>query len=135
MSTIYNMKIAITYEKGLIFQHFGKTPSFLLVEAEGKELKSTDVVSTEGSGHSALIQFLAERKVDTVICGGIGDGARNGLEAIGINVVAGQIGSAEAALHFYLNGDLKDNPAGKCNHHHTGDHDCGSHDCGSHSCH
>ena len=129
------MKIAITYEDGMIFQHFGKSPNFLIGSAENKKVISSQVVSTEGSGHSLLIKFLKELNVDTVVCGGIGQGARDGLEAEGINVIAGQSGSADAALHFCANGDLKDNPAGKCNHHHgdsCSNHSCADHSCGSH---
>lgn len=128
------MKIAITYDEGMIFQHFGKSAQFLIGTAEEKKVTSSQVVSTQGSGHSLLIQFLKELQVNIVVCGGIGQGARDGLEAEGIKVIAGQSGSAEAALHFCANGDLKDNPAGKCNHHH-GDNcsnNCGSHSCSSH---
>ncbi|AEE15709.1 NifB/NifX family molybdenum-iron cluster-binding protein [Treponema brennaborense] len=124
------MKIAITYENGDIFQHFGKCPSFLIAETDGKSITSSNVVSTNGSGHSALFQFLKDLGVDTVICGGMGQGARDALENGNIRVVAGQSGAAEAALRFFLNGDLKDNPAGKCDHHHEGSaHTCGEHGC------
>ena len=127
------MKVAITYENQEIFQHFGKSPAFLIAEAEGKNIISTEIVPTDGAGHSALIQFLKDRNVNAVVCGGIGQGARDGLENAGMEVISGQKGSAEAALHFYLNGDLKDNPAGRCNHHHgEGGHSCGNHGCGKH---
>ncbi len=124
-------KVAITYENGEIFGHFGKCPSFLIADTDGKTVLSKNIVPTNGSGHSALFSFLAELGVHTVICGGIGQGARDALENGKIEVIAGQSGSAEAALMFYLNGDLKDNPAGKCNHHHTDGHACGEHGCGS----
>lgn len=119
------MRIAVAYEDNEIFQHFGRTPAFLIAEAEGRTLRGTEVVSTAGAGHSALAGFLAERGVSVVICGGIGQGARDGLEGAGIDVVSGQSGSAEAALRFYLNGDLKDNPAGGCGRHGDGGHSCG----------
>lgn len=123
-------KIAVTYENNEIFQHFGKAPAFLIVTAEEKQIVSTEVVSTNGSGHSALFQFLADKGINTVICGGIGQGARDALASGGMKVIAGQSGSAEAAVRFYLNGDLRDNPAGQCNHH----HDAGGHSCGEHGC-
>lgn len=126
------IKIAVAYENGEIFQHFGRTPAFLVGKAEGKILESSEILSTGEAGHSALVQFLKEHDVSVVICGGMGQGARDALAAEGIEVISGQIGSAEAALHFYLNGDLKDNPAGRCNHHHgNGGHSCGEHGCGT----
>ncbi|HIW37064.1 MAG TPA: NifB/NifX family molybdenum-iron cluster-binding protein [Candidatus Treponema faecavium] len=121
------MKIAVAYDNGEIFAHFGKCPSFLIADTDGKSVLSKEIVSTNGSGHSALFGFLAERGVSVVICGGIGQGAREALAGGNIAVIAGQSGSAEAALMFYLNGDLKDNPAGSCSHHHGEGHSCGEH--------
>ena len=121
-------KIGIAYENGQIFQHFGKTPSFLIAETEGKQILSQKVVSTNGEGHSALVDFLAGLDVNVVVCGGIGQGARDALAAGNMEVIGGQEGSAEAALMFYLNGDLRDS-GGCCGHHHGEGHSCGEHGC------
>lgn len=130
------MKVAVTYDEGEIFQHFGKTPAFLFAEIEGKKIVSQTVEQTGESGHSALFGFLKSRGVDAVVCGGIGQGARDALSSGGISVIAGQSGSAEAALAFFANGDLKDSPAGTCSHHHGGGHQCSHHDdsCSSSTC-
>lgn len=126
------MKVAIPYDNGEIFPHFGKSPAFLIAEIEGKSIRSQEVVPTEGSGHSALVDFLKSRGIDAVVCGGIGEGARNGLSGADITVIAGQGGSAEAALVFFANGDLKDASSGVCDRHHgRGGHD-GSHSCPHH---
>lgn len=129
----YNMKrIGIAYEDGQIFQHFGKTPAFLIAEAEGKQIISQEIVSTNGEGHSALFNFLSGLGVQVVICGGIGQGARDALVEGGMEVIGGQMGSTEAALMFYLNGDLRDSGGGCCghhHHHHGEDHACGEHGC------
>ena len=45
------MKIAVTYEAGLVFQHFGHTAAFKIYEVEGGEVKSSQVVDTQGHGH------------------------------------------------------------------------------------
>ena len=73
------MRIAVTYENGNIFQHFGHTEQFKIYEVEGSEIKNSEVVDTNGSGHGALADFLKERKVDKLICGGIGGGAKAAL--------------------------------------------------------
>lgn len=127
-------KIAIAYENGQIFQHFGKTPSFLIAETEDKKILSRKTVSTNGEGHSALFQFLAGLGVNVVICGGIGQGARDALSEGGMEVIGGQLGFAEAALMFYLNGDLRDTGEGCCGHHHGEGHSCGHHHEEGHSC-
>lgn len=129
------MVLAVTSENGEIFQHFGKCPGFEIYHIERNKIISKDYVSTNGSGHSLLFEFLKERNVEVLICGGIGQGARDALASGNIKVISGQLGSSEAAVNFYLSGDLKDNPVGGCcSHHHSGgeSHTCGSHGCGSH---
>ena len=76
------MKIAVTYENGEIFQHFGHSEAFKLYEVEGGEVKSSEVVPTNGSGHGALAGFLRERGVEVLICGGIGAGAQTNQDTI-----------------------------------------------------
>ena len=83
------MKVAVTYENGEVFQHFGHSEAFKLYEVEGGEVKSSEVVPTNGSGHGALAGFLRERGVEVLICGGIGAGAQNALAEAGIKLYGG----------------------------------------------
>lgn len=132
------MKIAVTYENGNVFQHFGHTETFKIYEVEGDKIVSAEVVDTNGSGHGALSGFLKAHKVDVLICGGIGGGARMALVEAGILFFGGVSGSADEAVINYLNDNLEFNPDVKCNHHdheHGEGHTCGNHGCGSHSCH
>lgn len=67
------MKIAVTYENGLVFQHFGKTEEFAIYEFDHDlKLVSKKVTGTMGTSHGALAPFLASLGVDAVICGGLG---------------------------------------------------------------
>ena len=91
------MKIAVTYENGQIFQHFGHTAQFKLYEVEDGKIVYSEVVDTMGSGHGALAGMLAALRVDAVICGGIGGGARMALSVFGIKIYGGVQGSADAA--------------------------------------
>ena len=75
------MKIAVTYDNGQVFQHFGHTEQFKIYEVEDGKVVAAEVVDTNGQGHGALGGFLAEQGVDVLICGGIGGGARNALAA------------------------------------------------------
>lgn len=131
------MKIAVTYDNGNIFQHFGHTETFKIYTVEGKEIINSEVVPTAGSGHGALAGFLTSHQVDVLICGGIGGGAKMALAQAGIQLMGGVSGSADDAVAAYLTGKLIFNPNVMCNHHdeHHGEgHSCGSHDhsCGSH---
>ena len=130
------MKIAVTYENGEIFQHFGHTEAFKVYETENNKIVSSKVVDTNGSGHGALAGLLQELKVEVLICGGIGGGAQMALNDANIKLFGGVSGDADKAVEAYLNGELLYNPDVKCNHHDHGEgHTCGNHDCGSHSCH
>ena len=129
------MIIAVTYEGGMIFQHFGHTAAFKIYEVENNEIKSARVVETGGSGHGALAGFLTEQGVDTLICGGIGGGAQMALADAGIKLYGGVSGDADDAVEALLAGELLYDPCVRCSHHdHEHDHSCGDHGCGSHSC-
>ena len=130
------MKIAVTYEAGLVFQHFGHTAAFKIYNVEDGQVVSSQVVETNGFGHGALAGFLQELGVDTLICGGIGGGARMALADAGITLYGGVYGDADDVVQDLLAGVLSYNPNVQCNHHHDhGEgHSCGSHGCGG-SCH
>lgn len=125
------MKIAVTYENGSVFQHFGHTGQFKVYDVEGNKITQSVVVDTNGSGHGALAGFLKERGVDTLICGGIGGGARSALNEVGIKIFGGVTGSADNAVTALIAGNLEFNPNAVCTHHGEG-HAEGAHTCGSH---
>lgn len=133
------MRIAVTYENGNIFQHFGHTAFFKVYDVQDGSVVASQVVSTGGSGHGALAGVLNALNADVLICGGIGGGAQAALANAGIRLFGGVSGSADAAVAAFLAGELEYNPNVMCNHHgehhHEEGHACGSHGCGSHSCH
>ena len=132
------MKIAVTYENGNVYGHFGHTAAFKVYEAENGKVLSARVVDTNGSGHGALAGLLASLGVDVLICGGIGGGARIALMEAGIAIYGGVTGDADEAVELFLSNTLNFDPNARCSHHdhHHGEgHTCGSHGCGSHSCH
>lgn len=129
------MKIAVTYDNGVIFQHFGHTEQFKLYDVCDGEIVSSQIVDTNGSGHGALAGILSSMNVDVLICGGIGGGAQVALSSAGIQLYGGVSGSADAAVAAFAAGNLAYNPDVRCSHHdsHHGDgHTCGDHGCGNH---
>ncbi|OUQ29084.1 peptidylprolyl isomerase [Lachnoclostridium sp. An131] len=127
------MKIAVTYDDGNIFQHFGKTEFFKVYEVEGGKVVSSEVIGSNGVGHGALAGLLADRSVDVLICGGIGGGAQAALEQAGVELCAGAEGDADQAVEAYLRGELVSSGANCDHHHHEEGHSCGGHEEG-HSC-
>ena len=130
------MRIAVTYENGEIFQHFGHSEQFKLYDPENGKITGEQVVDTNGSGHGALAGFLQAAKVDALICGGIGMGAQMALADAGIRLYAGVQGSADAAAQALASGTLEYDPDARCDHH--GEHHdggCGHDHCADHHCH
>ena len=126
------MKIAVTYDNGNIFQHFGKTEFFKVYEVEDNKVISSEVIGSNGTGHGALAGLLADQGVDVLICGGIGGGAQAALEEAGVELCAGARGDADQAVEAYLKGELVSTGA-NCDHHHEEGHSCGHHEEG-HTC-
>ena len=120
------MKIAVTYEKGEVFQHFGHTAQFKVYNVDDNKVTSSEVLSTNGSGHGALSAFLGDLGVNKLICGGIGSGAKTALAEKHIEIFGGVSGDADQNVKDLLAGKLVWDPEKVCSHHHEGDgHDCG----------
>lgn len=135
-----NMRIAVTYEDGQVFQHFGHTEQFKIYDVSDGKILGGQVVDTQGQGHGALTGALARYGVDTLICGGIGLHAQTALSEAGIRIYAGVQGPADDAAQALAEGRLDYHPAADCGHHEHHDHhgECGEGGCahtGGHSCH
>lgn len=133
------MKIAVTYDNGQIFQHFGHCENFKIYNIEAGSVVSASVENAAGSGHGALAGFLKTLGVETLICGGIGGGAQAALAEVGIQLFGGVSGDADSAVKSLLEGNLVYNANVKCSHHgeghaHGEGHNCGNHHGGNHSC-
>ncbi len=129
------MRIAVTYENGEIFQHFGHTEQFKLYDVEDGKIVREQIVDTNGSGHGALAGFLQATQADALICGGIGMGAQMALADAGIRLYAGVHGDADMAAKALAEGRLEYDPDARCDHHEHHEGDCGHDHCADHHCH
>ena len=125
------MKIAVTYENGNVFQHFGHSEQFKVYDVEDGKILGSQVIGSNGSGHGALAGLLDGEGIDVLICGGIGGGAQRALEEYGIELCAGASGNTDEAVEAYLRGELI-NTGANCDHHHGADHSCGDGGCHDH---
>ncbi len=130
------MKIAVTYDNGQVFQHFGHTEQMKIYTAENGKIISSEIVSTNGSGHGALADFLKSFDTDVLICGGIGGGAKDALKNANIELYGGVSGNTDEAVSAFLEGNLEYDADVECSHHHEHDenHTCGSHGNDGHTC-
>lgn len=127
------MKVAVTYENGKVFQHFGHTQQFKIYDIEDGKIVQSAVCGTNGYGHEALADLLFGGGIEVLICGGIGGGAQMALAQAGIKVAAGVQGDADAAVRLFLDNKLSFSYEANCDHHHEEEHNCGEGGCG-HSC-
>lgn len=135
------MRVAVTYEDGEVFQHFGRTQQFKVYDIEDGKVASSAVVSSNGVSHGALAGLLAQDSVDVLVCGGIGGGALAALAGAGIDVHPGAQGSADQAVQDLLAGKLPQATDATCAGHgeghscgHGEDHGCGHDHAEGHSC-
>ncbi|UOO36763.1 NifB/NifX family molybdenum-iron cluster-binding protein [Oscillospiraceae bacterium CM] len=130
------MRVAVTYENGLVFQHFGHAERFKIYDIDDGRVQAATTVNTNGSGHGSLAAILKNLNVDTLICGGIGGGAKTALSDANIRLLGGVSGDADKAVEAFLAGALAYNSEITCNHHgehhggHSQAHTCSEHGCG-----
>ena len=119
------MKVAVTYENGEVFQHFGHTENFKVYTIEKGKVVSSEIISSNGTGHESLAGMLKNLGINTLICGGIGGGAKEALAQEGLTVYPGTSGNADEVIKSFLDGTIKYNPNIQCSHHtHEEEHSC-----------
>lgn len=100
------MIIAVAYDNGNVFSHFGRCGEFKIYNIENNKVVSSYVKSTNNRFHSQIIDFLIENNVDTVIVGEIGSGACNYLTEAHISLCAKVFGNADEVVDNFLNNKL-----------------------------
>lgn len=133
---VNTMRVAVTYDNGNVFGHFGRTQQFKVYDIEDGKVVKSEVVGTNGEGCGALAGVLNLAEVDVLICGGIGGGAVMALQEAGIRLYAGASGNTDKVVEAFLAGTLSASGEANCEHHdeeHGAGHTCHGH--GHGSCH
>lgn len=113
------MKIAVTYNNGVINQHFGKTQYMKIYETnDAKEIQRVHLEGMGKHSHHGIAGYIKEIGVDVLICGGLGQGAVDSLESAGITIYAGNEGNCDSAVIKFLAGEMEQHSEANCNHHH-----------------
>ena len=115
------MKVAVTYNQGMIAQHFEHAEAFKLYEVVDDAVVKAQVVDTNGGDHGALADFLTAQGVEILLCGEIDGAAQMAVASAGIKLYGSIAGYADDAVTALLAGELR--------------HDPDNPHCGSHSCH
>lgn len=123
------MRVAVTYENGKVFQHFGHAKQLKVYTIEDNQIKEEKILEVNENGHGALVELLSSNKIDILICGGIGSGAKEGLKNANIKFYGGVSGNADIVVKDFINGNLQYNENVHCEHHEHNEHSCNEHKC------
>lgn len=96
------MIVAVTYDDGMIFPRFGKSPQFKLYTIEYGEVTKTELVDNPMQGHGPIADLLHNKGTEVVICGGIGEPAADALAGYGMELYTGNTGDPDLAVKQFL---------------------------------
>lgn len=118
------MKIAVASEGKMVAEHFGHCVNFNIFDIEDNMVVKIESIPNPGHRPGFLPNFLNDLGVKVVISGGMGGGAVNIFNEKNIEVIIGVRGSAEDAVHSYLQGTLES--TGSVCHQHQHHDQCGN---------
>ena len=100
------MKIAIATDGNFVSAHFGRCPSFTIVEIEGGKLVNRTVIDNPGHHPGFLPQFLHKNGVNAIVAGGMGQRALGLFAEAGIEVIVGISGNLDEVINKIVSGTL-----------------------------
>ncbi|MFO8053111.1 MAG: NifB/NifX family molybdenum-iron cluster-binding protein [Candidatus Omnitrophota bacterium] len=101
------MKAAISTDSGYVSQHFGRCPTFTLVECEDGKVMEKKEIPNPGHHPGYLPEFLKKEGVSVIIAGGMGQRALSLFSESGIEVIPGVDGEVDQIIDQLLKGELK----------------------------
>ena len=100
------MKIAMPYQDGVLLEHFGRAKEFIIYNVSDLDPVTSEVIAPADLSHAAVARALKEHGVDVVLCGSIGEHARQAVEGEHMLVFSGITGAADDVLERFLQGNL-----------------------------
>lgn len=102
-----SMRVALSTDGAYVSAHFGRCPSFTIVDIEGNSLVKKEIVQNPGHQPGFIPEFLRERGVSCVVAGGMGRRAEDLFAQSGIRTILGVSGTVEDAIQQILEGRLE----------------------------
>ncbi|WP_105618275.1 NifB/NifX family molybdenum-iron cluster-binding protein [Vallitalea okinawensis] len=99
-------KIAIALDGNGIAGHFGRSERFQIMYTHDNKVQGKEVIRKKHEP-GQLIQYLADRGVNLIIAGGMGECAQKKLTALEMEFIVGAEGHVDQVMQDYLNGKLR----------------------------
>lgn len=100
------MKIAIATDGDYVAAHFGRCPSFTLIDIDGKTITAREVIDNPGHQPGFIPRFLYDRGVRCIIAGGMGPRAVQLFQELEMEAIAGIDGTVSDTIAKVINGTL-----------------------------
>ena len=91
-----------------VSEHFGRAPSFTVVDMAENEVKIVQNTSEHFGGQITVPELVAATGAEILLCGGIGPRAISAFEALGIEVYVGVQGTVKDAVSAFQTGQLSE---------------------------
>ena len=101
------MRVAISTDGEFISAHFGRCPSFTIVDIENDKVTKREIVDNPGHQPGFIPQFLHERGVNCIVAGGMGARATGFFNELGIQAVVGLSGRIDEVIEKLQKGTLE----------------------------
>lgn len=101
------MKAAISTDGGFVSAHFGRCPEFTIVDIKNGKVEKEETVQNPGHQPGYIPQFLHQKGVTYIICGGMGARATGFFEELGIKSIVGISGKIDDVIEELSKGTLE----------------------------
>lgn len=99
-------KIAVACEGNKVTEHFGHCEHFRIYDTKNSQILAVQTVANPGHKPGFLPNFLSTLGVNVIISGGMGGGAQDIFNQLGIEIVTGASGNDNQVVSKYLDGSL-----------------------------
>ena len=101
------MRVAISTDGEFVSAHFGRCPSFTIIDIEDGKISKKDVVDNPGHQPGFIPQFLHKKGVNCIVAGGMGMRATGFFNEFGIQAIVGISGKISEVIEKLLKGTLE----------------------------
>lgn len=100
------MRFAIATDGRMVSAHFGRCPSFTVVDLEEGTVKNTVILDNPGHEPGVIPRFLQQKGVNCIVAGGMGMRAKSFFDEVGIQAILGVTGSIDDVMKMLESGTL-----------------------------